>query len=146
MVWVYAVGPMTATRAMWQFHTGKPVPPDRVVLRRCESFDCVNPAHLRCGKRADVVRLQSKRGRFKTERCRKQRQAARAKMAKLTPELRQWAVESPQTGVAAAHGLGVAQQTVAAIRSAAAKRRQAGVCSIFALGDAMNVGSLRRAA
>lgn len=68
---------------------------------------------------------------------------------KLTPQLKQWLLESPQTGVEAAHALGITQGRANGIRAKERARVAAlPVSSVFALGArgaATNDAGRRRA-
>ncbi len=116
-VWLFGVGSTTATRAAWALKMGELPPPDRVVYRKCDSRDCVNPDHLRLGDRGKVVKLHAKRGVFATPQRRENARRAGRVNAKVTLELRAWLCESPQSGSAAAHALGITQGRANAIRA-----------------------------
>ena len=137
-VWIYGGRYMTPTRAMWELVRGKPVPKGRIVWRKCDSYDCVNPKHLRIGSKRDEVRFNAKRGAFSSTAQIAAVRAAALANRKITTELRQWLVESPQTGVDAAHGLGISQGRANAIRQEMRRRVMTSASSIFAVGDAMN--------
>ena len=134
-VWVHGASAMSVPRATWAFHTGKPVPPGRVVSRVCGSYDCANPAHLRCWSKADEGEHHRKLGTFKGVTVRIAANTRNAiPLAKLTHELAQWARESSQTIVAVAHGLGISPSRVGYIRNGNAWRVAAPQSSVFARG------------
>ena len=136
-VWLFGGCVTTVTRAAWTFHSGKPIPPGKVVSRVCESYDCANPAHLRCWGKADEGAHLSRVGRFKGSVKRVAANTINARpLAKLTPELAQWARESSQSLKAAAHGLGVASSVVGNIRRGQSWRPGAPSASAFSRGAA----------
>lgn len=55
-IWLYGVGCMSATRAVWQLAHGYAVPRGRRAVRMCESYDCANPEHIRALSHADAQR------------------------------------------------------------------------------------------
>ncbi len=139
-VWVYGQGKMTVTRAAYLLQHGKLPQQGLVVVRTCESHDCANPAHMRVVSRATNAKRQ---GVAPGEATPAQLAALRARaerVRKLTPELRQWLVESGQSTYDAAHGLGISQSV------AAYHRRTYVPASVFALGKAANNAQLRRSA
>lgn len=112
-IWVHGVGYMTAMRAAWHLSgQKKPIKRGLVMQRACDSFDCVNPDHLRWGSRHTLARLLTERGVFNSAARRAsiaKFAAARPQATVVTPELRIWLAESQQTGAEAAHGLGVSK-------------------------------------
>lgn len=140
---------MTATRAMWLLSTGKTVQPHLVVMRTCESYDCVNPEHLRVVTRQTSLRFNAERGRVVIPAAQ-----VRANLAKgtqlhrvLTPELRQWLIESPQSGSAASWALGITAKRANEIRRQhRAKQARLAMRSVFSLAEASNGAAWREAA
>lgn len=55
-LWVYGIGSISATRAVWQLDRGKPVPKGRRVVRVCESYDCANPQHMKALTHSEAQR------------------------------------------------------------------------------------------
>lgn len=92
--------------------------PREVVWRKCQSDDCVNPAHLITGTRAQWGHWCERNGSLKGDPIRRaaNRRAKLTKGAKLTPELAQWAIESQQCGRDVAHGLMVSATSVSRAR------------------------------
>lgn len=134
-LWVWGEGAKPLTRAVWAFHTGYPVPKGLVVSRVCESYDCANPAHLRCWRKSDEGQHLRSTGRFKGRANRIAANTNNAKpQAKLTHELAQWARESGQPIVAAAHGLGVVPSVVGNIRRGKSWRVALPSASVFSIG------------
>lgn len=130
--WVYGVGHMTVTRAAWLF-AGKLKPSSsKTIARVCESKACCNPEHLRCWTRQQLMDHQKRIGRTKsaakTAACR----AQGAAQSVITPELRQWLMQSTQCGTDAAHGLGVSQGRANVIRQQ--ERQRLSGSSVFSLG------------
>lgn len=131
-VWVHGGRVVTVTRAAWAFHTGAPIPAGQVVSRVCGSYDCANPAHLRCWGKAEEGAHLARVGRFKGSIKRLAANTRNARpLAKLTPELAQWARESGQSLKAAAHGLGVAASVIGNIRRGKSWRLGAPSASVF---------------
>ena len=132
VIWVAGIGHITATRAAWLLSTGREPGPDQKVYRDCQSYDCVAPRHIKVGAHRAMVRAGMRRGSMATPAKR----AAFLKAAKarqvITPELRGWLLESPQSGSEVAHALDVSQGRVNAIRAKA--RRFAARVSPFGLG------------
>jgi hypothetical protein len=116
VVWVAREGHMTATRAAWLFAKGKHAPKDWLIVRRCDSYDCVNPKHLRAVTRPKHGALLRKRGRTKTTAKTIAAKLNGLKRSRLTPELRRWMVESEQPSHAVAHALGVVTSHVINLR------------------------------
>ena len=144
-VWLYGGTYATPTRAMWAFHTGKPVQSHLVVYRNCDSLDCINPTHLRCATRAVATRYRTRRAGVSKNSLANLR-AATHQRSKLTAELRTWALESSQSGSEVAHVLGMSQGRINFIRQQARRRLPTAAASIFALGAAMNAPHMRRSA
>lgn len=107
---------VSARRWAWEQLHG-PIEGDKVVTWSCRSWDCVNPAHLRCLPRRAHVDLMVKKGAFRTVAKAKANLATRRARAdvKLTPELAQWVRESSQTQRQIAHALDVSQQRISDI-------------------------------
>lgn len=135
-IWIFGRGLLTATRGAWLLATGS-LPQDQrgfVVFRSCESYDCVNPAHLKCGLRKTLIRHSVNAGTFETparKAALKGFKASRPQAMVVTPELRVWLMESTQSGVEAAHGLGVTQGRANALRQAMRARPN----SVFSMGN-----------
>lgn len=114
----------TTTRAAWLLSRGKAPAPGLVVYRACESYDCCNPSHLKCGTKLVAQRTAFAAGRFTTPA----RAAAVRKVSqsqrKLTDELVSWLLASDQTGADLAHALGVSDSRINAIRQRAARIAQ----------------------
>jgi hypothetical protein len=116
VVWVAREGHMTATRAAWLFAKGKHAPPRWLVVRRCDSYDCVNPKHLRCVTREQHGELLRKLGRTSTTAKTIAARVNGIKRSRLTPELRRWISESEQPSNAVAHAMGVATSHIINLR------------------------------
>lgn len=141
-VWIHGGKPVTPTRAMWAFHTGKPVQSHWVIYRTCDTANCINPAHLKCATRATQVRALIERAGVSKNSLENLR-AATEQRSKLTPELRTWVLESGQSGPAVAYALGMSQGRINVIRQQARLRLPNVAASIFALGAAMNAPHMR---
>lgn len=146
-VWVFQRGSEPAIRAMWRYtHGDREIPPGVVVYRKCKTHDCVNPKHLAVGERGAYIRSIAKAGGYRSPAQLAGARKASAAQAKLTPQLRQWLLESPQNGCEAAHALGISQGRANTIRQQARKRLGTAAPSIFAMGAAMNSLAWRAAA
>lgn len=80
---VHGVGGMTATRAAWML-AGKKLRNGMAIFRVCESYDCVNPKHLKQGSRGDVARHNATQGRFGSKEQLAPLAASRARRTKAT--------------------------------------------------------------
>ena len=87
-------GNVTATRAAWVL-AGKTLKQGFVVRRVCESYDCVNPSHLRQGPRAEVSRKSAADGKFRSAEQLAPLAEARRRQTKVTPEVLQLILTSP---------------------------------------------------
>ena len=134
-IWIFGLGHFTATRGAWLLAHGS-LPQQgkgRVVFRTCDSYDCVNPAHLQCGQRKTLIRHRISLGAFDTparKAALESFKASRPQPTVVTPELKVWLLESTQSGVDAAHALGVTQGRANCIRAEARKRP----ASVFGMG------------
>jgi hypothetical protein len=123
VVWVHPHGFMTATRAAWLFATGKMPPPDKLVVRKCSSYDCVFKAHLACMTKAEHGAHLTSTGKTATPTKRLANRVQGQRRSRVSAELRQWISESEQTAMAVAHAVGIAPSWVAALRKQTAQRR-----------------------
>ena len=91
----------TGRRAVWQLHTGQPIPKGHRVHGRCDDPQCLNPAHMRCGTTTEWGAQMRKTGQYKGAPARviANRAIGRAR-SKLTPELIEQIQLSPETGEA----------------------------------------------
>lgn len=135
-LWLNGRGLMTATRAAWLLaHGSLPTQRSMVVYRACDSYDCVNPKHLKAGLRTALVRSRMASGAMDTPARRAALEAfkrSRPTAVAVTAELRLWLAQSAQSGVDAAHGLGVSQSRANALR----RQMRARPNSVFAMGAA----------
>lgn len=118
IVWSHAhMRRLTSTQAGWLLsHPGREIPAGRLVHRTCESHDCCAPAHLRCVTKAQFGKFQIATGRLKTPAKVAAGRAAPSPHRKLSAELKQWLVESQQSGREAAHGLGITPSRASRLR------------------------------
>lgn len=138
VVWVHDRGVITVTRAAWEFSNRQTLPLGMVAFRICKSHDCANPRHIRAGTRAEHGLFVKASGALKGQA--KRIIACRAnglKRSKLTAELRQWAIQSRQTGTEIAHGLDCSESLVYNTRRRARTRLVMQSASIFDLGRAI---------
>jgi len=119
-IWVFGIGHVTATRAAWLLsRPGRELRSGWVCFRRCESYDCVAPDHVKAGTRQAWGAHLARSGKAVTTAKAQANQHGRRSTWKLTPELKQWLLESPQTGVDVAFPLGITQGRANAIRAKA---------------------------
>lgn len=107
----------TLKRAAWML-SGKPeVPKTHRLVMSCLCWDCANPAHVRQVTAQTHTRILAAAGAFKTPAkvAAARRNARSRSRTVLTPELAQWARESPQTQADIGHALGIRQNRVSDI-------------------------------
>jgi len=114
-IWLFGKGSVTATRAALEL-AGRPVRKGYRAVRTCESYDCVNPEHLKAWTKAQEGAWHVKRGTSVTPRKTIANRLMGAKRSRISTEVRRWVVESPQTGSDIAHAIGVFPSYVYAIR------------------------------
>ncbi|WP_019652247.1 hypothetical protein [Variovorax atrisoli] len=118
VIWVFGIGHTTATRASWLLaHPKRKLRNGWVCYRTCESYDCVAPKHIVSGTRKAWGEHMAASGKGVTAAKTKANQTDAKSTWKLTPELKQWLLESPQSGIEVAHALGIAQGRANAIRA-----------------------------
>lgn len=118
VLWVFGIGHVTATRAAWMLaHPGRQLHNGRVCFRSCDSYDCVAPDHIVSGSRKAWGAHMARSGKAVTAAKSQANRHGRRSTWKLTPELKQWLLESPQTGIEVAHALGITQGRANAIRA-----------------------------
>lgn len=121
-----------AARLAWQLaHPKYTLPKGHVVWRCCDSPACVNPDHLRGGPKLLWGQHVAARGIFKTPEKREAAIKASRGRCVLTPELRQWLLESSQSNTDAAHGLGIGHTRASQIRIAARRLTSTAPASVF---------------
>ncbi len=124
---------LTVTKASWLLSgRGEPIN-GRVIYRCCESHDCANPEHLKCGYRKALQRHLRSTGAYSPDALARTFSAlrkSRVQPTKMTPELHQWLAESTQNSCEAGHGLGLNKSYAARLRREMRKRPN----SVFALG------------
>jgi hypothetical protein len=138
VVWLFGRGPVSVPRAVWELKTGQTIPEGWRAFRTCDSYDCANPKHIDAGPPSDYGKALTARGVFKVNATNARRIGLA--QSKLTPELRQWAVESTQSATKAAHGLGVGKSIVATARKRQRDLWQRSAPSVFAYAQAANNG------
>jgi len=118
VIWVFGLGHTTATRAAWLLsHPGRELRSGWVCYRTCDSFDCVAPAHVKAGSRQTWGAHMARSGKAVTAAKTQANREGQRSTWKLTPEQKQWLLESPQTGIDVAHALGITQGRANAIRA-----------------------------
>lgn len=55
-LYLYGIGGVSATRAVWELVHGKPMPNGRRAVHKCQSHDCCNPEHIRAMIHSDAQR------------------------------------------------------------------------------------------
>lgn len=143
VIWVFGIGHTTATRASWLLsHPGRTLHNGRICFRTCDSYDCVAPDHIVSGTRKAWGVHMARSGKGVTNAKTQANQQGRRSTWKLTAELKQWLLESPQSGIEVAHALGITQGRANAVR---AKTRAAmaalPVRSVFDLGRLLEVAA-----
>lgn len=137
VVRVYGQGDMSATKASWLVSHGALPPPGQIVYRVCGSHDCVNPAHLRCGTKADFGRFRAKSGIAKltiSARSLCVLGQTRLRQRKLTYEQAREIRASNESSHKLAPLFGVSASTIVAIRSGRRYRDVTAGASVFAWG------------
>lgn len=147
-VFVHGRGQVSARRFALEYAEG-PLPADAFVAALCGSADCVRPGHLKAMTRTEHGAWLREQGR--TVSPKKLQAVARTARNRsnlvLTEELAQWARESTQRSVDAAHGLGCRQQAVSDIRRGLRWNPMlTPAASVFSFGAAVNAPRLRRSA
>lgn len=122
-----------AARLSWMLAHPKSKLPARngVVWRCCGTPECVNPDHLRGGPKLMWGQHCKGSGILKTPAKRASAIKASRSRCVLTPELRQWLLESTQNNTDAAHGLGIAHTRASQIRIAAKRMTSTAPASVF---------------
>ena len=125
-IWIFGHGPMTATRGAWLIAHGT-LPPQRgmVVYRSCDSYDCVNPKHLKSGLRKAFTAKRMASGQMDSPARRAAVEKFKAScpfVTKVTAELKVWLIESTQNGPDVAHGLGISPGRANVLRKEAQRR------------------------
>lgn len=128
---IHGVGQMTATRAAWML-AGKNTMKGRVIYRVCESYDCVNPAHLKQGTRGDFARYGAAQGRYRSAAQIAPLLASTAARRKATPEIVRYICESPESAPKVAPKVGMSAGHVNVIRRQNTRRP----ASVFTWGNA----------
>lgn len=138
---VYGQGKITIGRAVWFLLKGEMPKADRVVYRTCDSFDCANPAHFKCGRRVAALRQAAKAGYSPAKLV--PLIESRLRRTKANAELRQWIAESAQPAKDVAHAVGLSSGRVNAIRT---EMLRMPVASVFTLAAFAAADEMRRAA
>lgn len=121
-----------AARLAWTWaHPRYSLPRGGVVWRCCGTPECVNPDHLRGGPKLMWGQHCKGSGILKTPAKRASAIKASRSRCVLTPELRQWLLESTQNNTDAAHGLGISHTRVSQIRIAAKRMTSTAPASVF---------------
>lgn len=138
---VYGRGKLTVGRAVWLLLKGELPKSDRVVYRTCESYDCANPAHFKCGHKSAALRQAAKKG-YSPAKLVPLIEATRRR-TKATADVRKWIFESPLKAKEIAQQLGLSAGRVNAIRREMAAKP---VASVFQMGARIGIKELRKAA
>jgi hypothetical protein len=134
-VWVHGIGKISATKAAWLLKHGKSPAAGLIVFRACESYDCVNPSHLRCGTRQECGEHLTATGRLKgkSRSLAANRQGARSRR-KLTDEQASLIRSSDESARVMAARFGLSMTTINDIRRGRRYRDLVSGASVFALG------------
>lgn len=116
-VWLYGHGSMSLTRAAWFLDRGKPVEGSLTrVVRRCTSYDCCNPKHLRLTNASRHPQLLADAGRASSAAKRAAIERIAAQRAVVAPELVRWIAESPQSGAELSRVIGISAGRINVLR------------------------------
>lgn len=134
-VWVHGLGKISATKASWLLKHGKTPAAGLIVYRACDSYDCVNPSHLRCGTRQQWGEHLTATGRLKggARSLASNREAARSRR-KLTDEQANLIRTSDESARVMAARFGMSITTINDIRRGRRYRVVVSGASVFALG------------
>lgn len=138
---VHGQGKMTIGRAVWFLLKGEKPKSDRMVYRTCESYDCANPEHFKCGLRKAALRYTAKRGYTSAKLVPLIEATRRRTIA--TADVRRWISESTLATKEVAAQLGLSRGRVNAIRREMAAKPPV---SVFHLGARLGAEEARRAA
>lgn len=105
-------------RAVWQMATGKIIPNGWRVFGTCLHDHCLNPKHMDCGTGADIGKFTAKVGRFKNQpnRILANRKIG-MKRSRLTEDLFNEILLSPETGVQIKARTGVSRTIISKVRT-----------------------------
>lgn len=138
---------VTIRRAAWLLAGKRELRNGETVWCRCRCENCGNPAHMSAGTKAQWGAWVHQRGhlRGRPERSAiNRRNKLESGQTKLTPELVQWAIESPQLGVDAAWGLDVSPTTLSRVRLRKTFAPLVPAASIFGLAMQMQADNDQR--
>lgn len=121
-VFAYGCPTSVAARPLAIRLAGRRLPNGWCAIATCDSYDCINPAHLTGHTRAEAVRISASRGEHSTARKTIASRMSGAKRSRITPELWGWVYESSQSSTAIGHALDIAESHIALKR---AKHRHA---------------------
>lgn len=138
---------VTATRLAWRL--GRPDKPLREgwrVWRCCSSYDCVNPEHLKHGSSQAEAQWRKRQNKPVSQKFMEGCRRSAAARCLLTPELRQWLLESSQNHTEAAHALGISRRRAQQLRARQAQQQLSRpAASIFDLATRAGWGRRRAA-
>lgn len=139
---------VSVARLVWEYANRVDLESHIHVWRTCGCDSCVNPKHLLAGTRADMGAWHEQKGTWRGNPARValNRRLRLARGTVLTMELAAWARESSQSGVEAAHGLMCSTQQVSRARLGKCWAPAVTGASVFSLGMAVNMPTLRRSA
>ena len=116
MLWMHGIGHVPATRAAWLLkNPGRELRNGWIAFRTCQSYDCVR--HISAANRASWGKHMAATGKSRTAAKTAANRLIPKHWQKLTPELKQWLLESQQSGSEAAHALGITQGRANCIRA-----------------------------
>jgi len=116
-VHLHGVGAISVTRCAWMLHTGaEEVPAGFRVYRVCESYDCVNPDHLRCWTPAAFGQWQVKTGCARTVARSIANIVEGKRRSKVPYDLRRWIAEADLPIKEVAASVGISRSYAVAIR------------------------------
>jgi len=108
---IHGVRYTKAHRFSFALHSGKPVPPDKLVCHTCDNPTCVNPAHLWLGTVADNHADMNRKGR------RHDQSGENSHLAQLNEEKVRKILSDSRTYAEIAADYGVAATTITSIKN-----------------------------
>lgn len=121
-LWVHGRGAVSATRAVWELDRGMPMLKGRRAVRVCESYDCVNPQHLKALTHAEAQRWIVGAGEHLTAARRLQLRTIQRGRRKLTDAQVREIRHSGASAAGLARAFGVSPTTVVSVRNGVSYR------------------------
>lgn len=116
-LWIHARGMVSAPKAVWELHHGRPMNKDRRAVRTCESHDCANPQHIRALTHSEAQRVLVGAGSDMTPARRAQVARIARMRRRFTPEQVAEIRHSTVSAAALARKFGCAAEQVRDVRN-----------------------------